>query len=229
MSRLDALLYVLSIVLAVVICGGLVSRGRLAACWIFGAYLLSVAAHKAVVLVWPLAFWTWSFVAVTDAAQTALVALIAAEIAYKTFRTLPAGYRRLRRVMGVLALGTVIVVVVGSTWPRHAAEWTLVSARVSYGLAFLFAAFVLFARYHRFPLDPLHREIALGFVLRSLLVAFAHALSQYDDLVGLGHYSISKVAYPLILLGWVWSAWRPEPPTALSPEVLRRLRPWRVR
>jgi hypothetical protein len=229
MSRLAVAISAVNVLMVSAVLGGLIARKRLPACWTFSAYLLSVAADRVAVLAWPQTFWTWTSVAVTDAAQTALVALIAAEIAYKTFRTLPAGYRRLRRVMGVLALGTVIVVVVGSTWPRHAAEWTLVSARVSYGLAFLFAAFVLFARYHRFPLDPLHREIALGFVLRSLLVAFAHALSQYDDLVGLGHYSISKVAYPLILLGWVWSAWRPEPPTALSPEVLRRLRPWRVR
>lgn len=229
MSRLAVAISAVNVLLVAAVLGGLIAHKRLAACWTFSAYLLSVAADRVAVLAWPQAFWTWTAVALTDAAQSLLCAAIAVEIAYKTFRTLPEGYRRLRRVMGVLALVTVIAVVLGSTWPRNAAEWTLVSARVSYGLAFLFAAFVLFARYHRFPLDPLHREIALGFVLRSLLVAFAHALSQYDDLVGLGHYSISKVAYPLILLGWVWSAWRPEPPTALSPEVLRRLRPWRVR
>lgn len=207
---------------------GLIVRRRVKHCAAFTAYLLSAAVGHPLIVGLPEVFWTWQAWLAFDWLQTALRVAVAIELAVRTFRPLPPGYPLIMRLLALLGFATLVIVVATFTPPSNAAEWTLVAARVSYGVAFLFGAFVVFAGHHGVPLDPLHREIALGFVALSLLVAFAHPLSSLDPLIGLGHYSVSMLTYPLILAGWVWSAWRPEPPSGLSAETLARLRPWRM-
>ena len=228
MSTAGVLSSMLSALLGSVALAGLVARRRLRACLAFPAYLGSAVAGHALVVAAPDTFWNWEFWLTSDVVQTALRLGIAFEITFKTFRPLPAGYRRMRVLFAGLTLAMALMVISGTHLPRSAFDLTLVMARISYGISWLLAVFILAVAYHRVPIDPLHRDVAVGFGLLGLLVGFAEALSGLDPRLGLGRDVIAKSAYPCLLAAWCVSAWRRDEPTALSPRALRILQPWRA-
>jgi hypothetical protein len=98
---------------------------------------------------------------------------------------------------------------------------------VSYGAVWLFAAWVALVFYYRVPTDPLHRDIAGGFCLWSMLMASSELLRGLDPWMNFGRFAIESLAYPTLLAAWCWAAWRRDPGTALSPDALAVLQPWR--
>jgi hypothetical protein len=208
---------------------GLWVRRRVRSSWLFPIYLGVAGAGSALVLARPATFWTWDFFAATDLLQAALTAGIAFEIAYRTFRPLPVGFRRVRMAMLAVLLGLAVALVFQARPLVSAFDLAQVLERVSYGTSFLFLAFMLLTGYYGVPTDPLYRDVAAGFVFVNLVVGCASALAAFDPLFDLGRYFVSKTAYPCALAWWVVAAWRREDYGWLSPETVRYLQPWRVR
>ncbi len=228
MSPLDQALSSTTALLAALALAGLARRGRLRASVSFAAYLASALAGHLLLVADPARFWSWEFLIVTDLIQAGLLGAIVCEIAHKTFRTLPAGYRRVRRTLGAIGLG--VLASVASTTPLGAnpAEISYLLERVSYGLGFLFLGFMVLVRWYGVPVDPLYRNIATGFAFVTMLVGCVSALAVVDPTPSLGPYFIVKTAYPCVLAWWALSAWREDDFGRLSHEAVRRLHPWRL-
>lgn len=229
MPALDRFLTGVTASIAVGVLVGLVARKRADACWSFPTYLLTAVGGHALLAAWPATFWTWDFLLATDVLQVVVCAAIAVEIAVKTFRPLPAGLRKVRWIFGA---GTLLIALAIALYPGRLAntfDLTLVVARVSYGVSLLFAAFLGLTAYYYVPVDPVQRDIALGFVLLSVLAAFTQPLSTLDPIFGWGRDFVLKLSYPLLLAWWARRAWAEEEPTALSREAMQILQPWRVK
>lgn len=229
MPAFDRLLSTFACAAATGALAGLVARRRADACWSFLAYLSTAIAGHALVVVLPSALVTWGFVLATDVAQTGLRGAIAFEIAFRTFMPLPAGLRKVRRVFGVGALLIALGVWLYPGEMTSAFDLTLLVARVSYGVSLLFAAFLGLTAYYYVPVDPVHRDLAIGFVLLSVLAAFTAPLSALDPIVGWSRDFLVRLSYPLLLVWWARRAWAEEEPTALSREAMQILQPWRVK
>lgn len=208
---------------------GLYVRGRVRSSWLFPIYLGVSGAGAALVVLSPGVFWTWGFFAATDVLQAVLTAGIAFEIAYRTFRPLPVGFRRVRLAMLTVLVGVALALAFQNRPLASAFDLAQMLERVSYGTSFLFLTFMLLTGYYGVPTDPLYRDIAAGFVLVNLVVGCASALAAFDPVFDLGRYFVSKTAYPCALAWWLVAAWRREDYGWLSPETVRYLQPWRVR
>lgn len=229
MSRLDVAVCVVTAVLAVTTVTGLVVKGRAAASWFFVVYLTTVAPTYGLFVLWPERFWTWEFWLLTDVVHTGLRAAVAFEIGWKTFRRLPVGKQRIRLMFAIVVVVTGTLVLVYPTAVPGAFGLTLVVARLSYGVAFLFGVFLLLTMFYGVPVDPVQRDIAVGFGLISLLMAFAAALSGLDPVMGWGRDFITKWTFPVVLAWWSRGAWGKEARTSLSRETMELLQPWRVK
>lgn len=228
MPALDRLIFSLEALLAAIAVAGLVLHRRASACWGFVAYLAATAAFYGLVATLPARFWTWPFSLLTDVLQTTLRAACAIEIAERTFRALPRGRAQMR---WLFAAGALLIIINLAFWQGRtdsAFDLTLLVARVTYGVAFLFAAYLRLTSYYHLPVDPIHRDVAVGFVVLSVLVAFTQPLSALDAVFGWGRDTIVKVAYPVLLSWWAYRAWAAEAPSALTREVMERYQPWRV-
>jgi hypothetical protein len=228
MAPLDQALSLTTALLAALALLGLVRRGRVRACRAFAAYLATATLGHLLLATAPQRFWTWQFLTATDLVQALLLCAIVAEITHKTFRPLPVGYRRARRVLSALALGAMGVVAVSGRDVDSPAQFSLLLERASYGLGFLFLGFMVVVRWHAIPVDPLHRSIATGFAFVTMLVGCVSALASVDPVPALGPHFIVKTAYPCVLAWWAHNAWRVDDFGRLSPEAVRRLHPWRL-
>lgn len=229
MPLYDTSINLLCIALATAVLVGLLVTARVRACVSFAVYVVSAVVTRVLILTWPGRFFTWDFVFWSDAVQTGLRAAIALEISYKVFRPLPGGFARIR-LMFMLVVGAMAIAFwIAPPQASNAFEWTFVLQQVSYGVAFLFGAFLLVTWYHCVPLDRLHLDIAAGFSVLNMVLAFTRALAQLEPDTDWGRNLVIKSAYPLLLAAWCLSAWRRDAPTKLSPASLRRLQPWRVR
>lgn len=216
-------------ILALVVLAGLFVRQRADACISFSIYLLSVAVGRALVVAVPQHFWNWNYWLVTDVIQTLIRLAIPFEMAFKTYRSLPEGYRRLRAIMLGLAVAIALTVAAFPGPLGSAYRWTLVCARVSYGTLFLLLAYLFFSRYHRVPIDPVFRDVTVGFTYLVTMAAFTDALARIDAMIGWRQDLLVAMTYPLLLAWWAWHMWAPEEPTGLSLESMRILQPWRVK
>ena len=228
MPALDRAIVLLAAALALAALAGLRRRSRVDACYSFAAYLATVVMSQALVGAWPSRFWTWDFWLATDVLQTGTHIACAAEVTFRTFRPLPAGQARARRLFAVLVTATVAALAFpGPT--TTAFDLTLLVSRFTYGVGFLFAAYLGLTAYYHVPVDPVHRDVAQGFVLLTMLVAFTHDLSYLDPIMGWGRDTIVKLTYPLLLLWWAQRAWAQEEATALPRASMEHLQPWRVK
>lgn len=234
MGVVDVVISLTTALLAGLAVLGLLHRARVRACPWFAVYLASAAAIGLLIVFFPGVFWTSWFRLVSSAAQVTLRIGIAFDIAFKTLRPpLYVGRRRMRFLLIVIALGTLAAVVFHPRALRTAFDLALLVESTSYGIGWMFGAFLLVARHYGVPLDPLHRDIAGGFAILNILVFYAEPLYQLDPWFGLGTAAgrdlITKTLYPCLLAFWNVSAWRPDEPTAFSPEVESVLQPWRTR
>jgi hypothetical protein len=228
MSPLDQALSSTTSLLAALALAGLARRGRLRSSVSFVAYLASAVAGHLLLAADPGRFWTWEFLTATDLIQAVLLCAIVCEIAHKTFRSLPAGYCRVRRALAAAGLGVLASVAWTTPLVTDAAELSYLVERLSYGLGFLFLGFMVLVRWYGVPVDPLYRNIATGFAFVTMLVGCVSALASVDPMPSLGPYFIVKTAYPCVLAWWALSAWREDDFGRLSYEAVRRLHPWRL-
>lgn len=229
MPLADRLAFTASALLALGLLVGLWTRRRADASIAFTTFVVTACLGHGLVALFPHRFWTWEFWFATDAVQAALYVAIAFEIAYKTFRPLPRGYRKARWLFGALTLATLAAVVLYPSQTGSAFALTFVVARVFYGAAFLFGVFFALTAYHYVPVDPVQRDVALGATLMGILAAFTALLSNLDPVMGWGRDLVVKVTYPLLLAWWAYRMWSQEEPSGLSRETMEHLQPWRVK
>lgn len=228
MSEWDILHRWVCLALALTALAGLATTGRWRACVSFALYLGSVALGRVLLLAWPERFWTWDFVFWSDAVQTVLCAAVAFEVCYRVFRPLPNAFRHMRVLLLLVLLGMAAAFTLARPQAASLFEATVVLQQVSYGIAFLFGAFLLLTYVFGTPVDLLHTDIACGFTALNGILAFTAALAAFDPATTWGRDLIVKTGYGLLLAGWCVSAWRREPATLLSPRTLHWLRPWRL-
>lgn len=213
--------------LAALAFAGLLLRRKAGVCRLFPLYLACASAGHVFMATWPEMFFNWTFIALGSTLQAALRLGIVYEITWRTFKPLPRGFVRVGWLMVLVSLA---LVPVAASVPRDLGDafdlWRAVE-RVSYGIAFLFLLYVASVRFYGIPVDPLHRALATGFGVVSVLVGCVSLLWRFDPWFGLGRDLIVKTAYPLLLTWWVVAAWRRDEFSGLSDESVRRLHPWR--
>lgn len=202
-------------------------RRRLSASRAFAVLLLSHLVNHALKVASPDRWWTWRFVLVTDWLQALIVILIALEIGFRVFRHLPPGLRTLSILFRIVFAGLLVWLLLAAPGVLREEGVAQLKAlrgligRVFYGSAILFAAFLGLMSYYRLPLDPVHRDVAAGLGVFGILVALAD--------MHVGNQDVFIFALHGVFAFWVWSAWKPEEPTELSPEAMRFLQPWRAK
>lgn len=220
---------VLNGTLAALVVAGLFLRGRARACVFFPAYLGVGVAARLAVWTWP-ELYTWNYWLATELLQSALGFGVAVEFARRAFSALPAGRARALRVQLLLAAaaGLLLLLIPLAPADTHTRHWQELLARLAHARAWVFAGGLAVAYYHGVPLDRIHREIAAGFVVWSLIMAGNAQLGQLDGLLQVTRQTIASLVYPGVLMAWLWAAWAPEEETTLSPRAIASLRPWRA-
>lgn len=227
MSSLGVFTSWLTAGLALAVLVGVFVRRKARACKAFPAYLATATLGHTLIVAAPAMFWNWTFLSVSDALQTTLALTIAFEIADKTFRALPGGYRRMTWVLTMATIALVLAVALAPAWTGTAYDLARKLERVSYGTSFIFVSIMAVVIYYGVPMDPFLRALATGFGARGVLVGCVSLLWHFDPLFGAGRDFVVKTAYPTLLIWWAWAAWRRDRFEPLSREAVRRLYPWR--
>jgi hypothetical protein len=235
MTGSQVLVATLSAVLMAAAAAGLVARRRARLCRSFLAYLLVVILTSQLSVWFPEAFHTQWFWTLRTAVYDVLRALIAVEIALLTFSEMPRARRRAELTLGlVLALALALTLLPeGRVGDPYLAVLGVVAPRGTVTSLWLFVAVLAVAYWHRAPVHPFHRSLLLAFTLylgtATWLLRFVGlaAASRPAYLAAYAYLAaIEPLAFAVTAGFWTWSAWRPEPRTALSPAVARRLQPW---
>lgn len=214
--------------LPLVILVALSLRRRLGRCWLFAAYLASVASFNLLVAVWPGRFFNWSTWLAADIVQGALVLGVAAEVTLRTFASLPRG-RQTARVALLACLGMALAVTWSAdtrslqSWPDLARELV---PRIGTSRTVAFLGLFGVALYHELPLDDLHDAIVRGLAVYSGAAAVGLiAVRQFGWSARISVSATLTVGYILLLSFWTYAAWRCEADVPVT--VTRRLWPWR--
>lgn len=210
-----------SVALMVVALLGLLVTGRLGLCWAFGAYLTACVICNRLIVWWPEQFWTPGFWGFKEALYAALRALVAVEIAGRTFRPFPRAWRR-----AVAALVLIAGLTAAGVWwaPGHqqghayAAMLGLVSPRNGAGSLWLFIVTAALAYWHSIPLDATRKAITLGFCL---YLGFSGPLlslvATYDRAAYPLLSTLDPIAFGASAGLWAFSVWRPALATVPEP------------
>lgn len=227
MTGLQWLTLVAGLMLLATLLLGLVLRGGVRACPSFALYMVVVLATNLALLAHP-KLYTWNFYLAVEVSQAALRLLLAAEIGWRLFAHLPGARATLAAailLVVTIMLAAVLLAPLGAQ-PHVVAQTAL--ARLLHGTAWVFGALLAAKLYFRIPIHPLHQAILRGFV--PFLLTFTVALGLFETFgwdVRLPANYAYTTTYLAMLVYWNRVAWRrPEAPDA-SPEVVRRLQPWR--
>jgi hypothetical protein len=223
-------------ILVLLTLAGILTRHRARLCWSFVAYLVVVLTCNSLVSFWPARFFDAWFWIAQQALYDALKMAIAVELTYRTFQAFPAAQATARRVLFVLLILTSLALV---GLPRAVAgggpalyratllEW---EPRVLTGTTWLLNALALMVIWYRVPLHRYHRAILLGFVPYLLVFTILlRLLLRYGWEILPIVQSAEPAAYMLLVGWWAYTAWEPEAVPDVSPALLQRLHPWRVR
>lgn len=230
MTPLHLALSIANAMLASVAIAGLVARRRVGACTAFPAYLAVVVLGRLALWTWPAQLYGWRYWLATDLLQAVLGFAIALEFTHRAFVALPAARARALRVQIVIAAAAGLAFVwTPIDWNGSLGELaTVLVGRLAYARAWLFAGGLAVAYYHRVPLDRIHRDIAGGFVVWSLLMACNAQLEPLDGYLQVTRQTVASLVYPGVLLAWAAAAWARDEETAFPRELLLQLRPWRA-
>lgn len=228
MSALERVGVAATGLLPLVVLLALALRRRLGRCWLFPAYLVSVAGFNLVVAGWPQRFFDWSTWLAADMVQGLLVLGVATEITLRAFASLPRGRQTAR--VALLACLAVALALVWSADTKPLASWPDLARelvpRLSTSRTVAFLSLFGVALYHELPLDDLHDAIVRGLALYSALTAVGLVAVGESGWQARGAVStILTAGYMLLLVYWAHAAWRRE--SDVPATVTRRLWPWR--
>lgn len=223
--------------LILVVLAGLVARRRIRLCIAFSVYLAAVVVTGTLILVRPDRFFVWSFYVAKEFGLNLLKLLVVLELSARIFQAFASARRAAAMVLLMVLGATAVSVALAPVTPvlegqnlnvRAAALMALLQPRIANGTAWLFGSVFILILYYRIPLHPFHRAIAFGFMPYLLMATVLFDLLRRYDFVVARYLSVADtLSYMALLSFWVWAAWRPDPPPPASPEVVRRLQPWR--
>jgi hypothetical protein len=210
---------------------GVVARHRVAVCYSFIPYLVTVAGSDLLIFLWPREFnaqWFWL------GSQTVVSVLrfaVALELTYRTFRAFPGARGTARLVLLVVLLATFLLVVGGtqSAAPLAGGETlgpliTRVQPRILNGTIWLLTAVAGLILWYRLPVHPFHKAILTGLV--PYLLVFTTALNLLETEGWQIREDVNHLntgAYVLLLGYWTWAAWRTAKAPARATESERAL------
>lgn len=231
MHGADLVSSILNAGLSAAVLVGLLSRARVPAARFFTAYVTYGLVMRVCTWAAPGVFYTFGAWVVTDALHIALRIGVACELLWSCYGRLPGGARAARVLLvAIVALALLAACLPPDAAPLEAGPYYPLWLRLTqagYAIGLGFVAVLVLAVRHGLPLDPLHRAIAAGMTVFCVLQALRPLVASLDAWLPLGRSAAMKIGYPLILLVWARAAWRLDEGTALSPEALRLLQPWR--
>ena len=223
---------VASVAIALAAVAGQLRRRRVAAARFLFLYLLVAVATRPPVWLWPDRFYTWGYWLATDLLQTGLAMAAAVETNWLAFGHLPSGRRRAAFLLALVAAAAFALVLAapgpaGSSAPAVYYAGTALVARATLAAGALFAVFLGLSYWHLLPSDPFHLDVAGGFILWAILMAWGQQLVVLDPLLGLGRHALERLIHLGVLSAWAAAAWRRDDGSDLSPAALVLLQPWR--
>ena len=191
---------------------GLVVRRRANLCWSFTVYLGAILLGNSLVSFWPERFFTRSFFILKESIYTVIMLCVAAELAYRVFRTFPGALARARLVLAPLLAAITIGVI---SVPRATDFLDIVTRynpQIQTGVIWLLSATAVLTVWYNLPLNRLHRALLLGF--SSYLIVFVTAANLlrsfgYDRLRTFASV-MDTYAFLALVSWWAFTAWRSE-------------------
>lgn len=217
----------------VVVLVGLVHRARSRRAWLLPVYIGVTALTEALWLLRSNAR-SWDYWALKELLLTLLMAAVAVEISVRVFAHLPGARRHAWGALVLVLVGTLLAVwqapgvaggLVAGTWRYVLVVQVL--PRLAIGSVLLCVATLAVMAYYRVPLDPLHRAVLFGLALYLLLYAGPMASAATNEVGRFVMYNVTPVVYLAVLAMWAYVAWKAEPEPPASPDVVRRVQPWR--
>jgi hypothetical protein len=207
----------LSLILGVVVLVGLFRRRRVGRCYSLVAYLLALTICEGLVFLWPARFWNYHFYVFKESAYGAAKLILVAELAWRTFRVFRGTHMRLRVLAGPgLIAATIAIIKLSSGTPLRKGSWadaiSVSHADVQGWIVWALVAMALLVYYYSLPLDPLHWAVVLGL---GYYLGFLASTSSLLHLFGFDRARlpislINGYAYAVLMLWWIYAAWRPE-------------------
>lgn len=198
---------------------GLLVRRRSHLCWSFMAYLAAILTGNSLISFWPERFYTPSFYTLKACVYDILKLCIAAELAYKVFRSFPGALARSRMVLAPLM--TIIAVGIISV-PAGSDYYDIVNRyqpQIQTGVIWLLSATAVLAVWYNLPLNRVHRVLLLGF--SSYLIVFvttsnilrAFGFDRLRETINL----VDAYAYLALVAWWAYTAWRSDDAFEMAP------------
>jgi hypothetical protein len=218
------LMHVLKLALLSVLVGLFVRR-RAHLCWSFVAYLVWALVSNSLITFWPDQFYRQWFYIRMQGVQDVLKVVIAAELAYRTFKAFPGAAARVRILLLPLFLVPVLFLSKVPSGATLEELMRLYQPQVLTGVIWLMTAITLLMAWYRVPIHPMNRAILIGFA--AYLLIFTTLLNILRDF---GFENLMRFilmadgyAYLALLGGWAYAAWVPARRPVVSLDVLRRL------
>jgi hypothetical protein len=220
-----------SVLLCLVVLGGLAARRKVHVCRLFVPYLGAVALADLLQLVWPDTFYRQWFWLGSQLVIDVLRFALALELTYWTFRAFPSARATARGVLLVVLLITLALVFAG-TGNLEAPEGapalgpliSRVQPRVVNGAIWLLAAIAGLILWYRLPVHPFHKAILIGYV--PYLLVFTVSLNLIEsygwDVRAQVNY-LHPTAFVAVLAYWAVAAWRRAEAPVQAPNHERRL------
>jgi len=192
-------------------------------------YLGAVLVGDLALLLWTERLYYWWFWITKETLYGILKLVLAVDLGATIFAAFPGAAATARYAsLGALGLICALLVSAPATGVKLPDLALALHPRLANGTAFLLLAVWLLALWYHVPTHRFHRAILAGLssylLVFTLLVNFlvTHGV-ELDYLASYG----DAVGYLAMLAYWTWEAWRREPALPASPELLRRLHPWR--
>lgn len=200
-------------VLVILALAGVVARRRLSLWYSFGLLLLVVALHDVLVALWPSRFYRGDFWRTKESVLILIRLAMVVELTVRVFRRFPGALATARRLLVlILAVTFAAVVALPTRESRHAGFVGDLMPRVLNGTIWLFAALAILILWYRLPVHWFQKAILLSYV--PYLLVFTAALNALGDMGwqrAAWANNAGQIAYLMLLLYWVRTAWRREP------------------
>lgn len=207
---------------------GLLIRRRSHLCWSFSVYLLAILIGNSMASFWPERFYTRWFHILKESVYNVLMLCIAAELAYRVFRSFPGALARARLVLAPMLAAITVGVISVPRATDYIDMVTRYNPQVQTGVIWLLSATAVLTVWYNLPLNQLHRAILLGFSSYLIIFVTTHNLLRsfgYDRLREMVSF-VDTYAYLALVTWWALTAWRseavetaPVPTPVLAPKL----------
>jgi hypothetical protein len=186
---------------------GLLWRGGARLCWSFVAYLVVCLSADVAMGLWPETLWTPSVWSAKEAILTGFKIAVAVELACRVFK----GFPRARvRVVAAQAILVVATLVASGGHGGYGDTLTRAIPTSQTGVLWLLVIVAAGVRWHRIPMNDLHRTLlaTLSIYLGSTSLLWALGQSDFWRGYGWGAF-LDPILYSTTAGVWAVAAWLP--------------------